>query len=83
MPELRECTPCNMSATLRFSFGKYLEGFGRDRMIEMGIATPAKARNQHVLRKMNQWVRHYPGSGSTPSQQALESNSRDAYFWRR
>jgi hypothetical protein len=49
----------------------------------MGISTMEKERNQPVLRKLNQWVRHYPGSLNTPSQQALESNSRDAYFWRR
>lgn len=49
----------------------------------MAITTMAKDRNQHMLRKVNQWVRHYPGSLSTPSQQAMESYTRDAYFWRR
>jgi hypothetical protein len=49
----------------------------------MGIAAPARERNQPVLRKVNQWVRHYPGSLSTPSQKALETNPRNAYFWRR
>ena len=50
---------------------------------KMAITTMAKDRNHHMLRKVNQWVRHYPGSLSTPSQQAMESNTRDAYFWRR
>lgn len=49
----------------------------------MGITTLAKERNRPVLRKVNQWVRHYPGSLNTPSQQAMEANTRDAYFWRR
>ena len=49
----------------------------------MGITTLAKERNQPVLHKVNQWVRHYPGALNTPSQQAMESNTRDAYFWRR
>jgi len=49
----------------------------------MAITTHTKARNPHILRKVNQWVRHYPGSISSPSQQAMESNTRDAYFWRR
>jgi hypothetical protein len=42
-----------------------------------------KERNQPALRKVNQWVRHNPGSLSTPSQQAIETNARNAYFWRR
>ncbi len=49
----------------------------------MGITTATKERSHPVLRKVNQWVRHYPGSLNTPSQQAMESNTRDAYFWRR
>ena len=49
----------------------------------MGISTQANRHNRPGLRKINQWVRHYPGSLSTPSQHAMESNTRDAYFWRR
>lgn len=49
----------------------------------MGIATRIKGRNEPVLRKVNQWVRQHPGSSSSPSQQAMEAYSRDAYFWRR
>jgi len=49
----------------------------------MGIAAPARERNQPVLRKVNQWVRHYPGSLSTPSQKALETNPATPTFWRR
>jgi hypothetical protein len=48
---------------------------------KMGITTLVKERNQPLLRKVNHWVRQYPGSSSTPSQQAIESHPRDAYFW--
>ena len=48
---------------------------------KMETNTLVKERNQPLLRKINHWVRHYPGSLSTPSQQAMETNSRDAYFW--
>jgi hypothetical protein len=48
---------------------------------KMETNTLVKEHNQPLLRKVNRWVRNYPGSLSTPSQQAIESNSRDAYFW--
>ena len=41
---------------------KYLNGQLTNGRWKMGIAAPAKERNQPVLRKVNQWVRHYPGS---------------------
>ena len=49
----------------------------------MGISTLVKQRNRPALRTVNQRARHRQGYSSTPSQQAFESNSRDAYFWRR
>lgn len=49
----------------------------------MGISTLTKDRNRIALRKVNQWARHSAGSLNTPSQQAMETNTRDAYFWRR
>ena len=49
----------------------------------MAISTLTKSRTRPALRTVNDWVRHSQGSIDTPSQQALESNPRDAYFWRR
>lgn len=72
-----------MQCTLCFLASKYLSGKNRTGDRNMGIATTVKERNQPVLRKVNQWVRSHPGSLSTPSQQAMETNARNAYFWRR
>ena len=83
MSEIRERLPRNIQPILQSLSIKYLNGQLTNGRWKMGIAAPAKERNQPVLRKVNQWVRHYPGSLSTPSQQALETNTRDAYFWRR
>lgn len=49
----------------------------------MGISTLAKERNRPVLRAVGQWARQHHGYANTPSQQTFESNTRDAYFWRR
>jgi|UPI0003489D0C hypothetical protein len=49
----------------------------------MGITSPAKERNRSARRVGHLWSRHRQGYSNTPSQQAIECNSRDAYFWRR
>lgn len=49
----------------------------------MEITTLVKERNRPVLRPAHQGARHHHGYSSTPSQQVFESNTRDAYFWRR
>ena len=49
----------------------------------MGISTHGKGRNRPILRTVQHWARHHAASASSPSQQAIESNTRDAYFWRR
>ncbi|MFT4658530.1 MAG: hypothetical protein ACJAXA_000927 [Candidatus Aldehydirespiratoraceae bacterium] len=54
-----------------------------NRRSNMGIATTVKERKQPVLRKVNYWVRRGPESTSSPSQQAMETDVRNAYFWRR
>lgn len=72
-----------MRSTLRFPIGKCLDGHDKKARSKMGMMTATKGIHRPTLGKVNRWVRHHPGSVGTPSQQAIEANSRVAYFWRR
>jgi hypothetical protein len=83
MPNATERAPRLIYGTVHLIPSKWFNIQMTNRRSNMGIATTVKERKQPVLRKVNYWVRRGPESTSSPSQQAMETDVRNAYFWRR